>query len=590
MGCQMQQNFHGFSNFNKRLALLQPLEDCLQLVAQRRGQALFHPATDMATDLAAPPVLSTPDDQILEVPAPDSVLKCTLSDDAVKSIYEIARTAAEIRQGGWKTVALQFADHMLVDAPRVVQIMEEDLADGNDDSLARQRRIHILADTSYSACCVDEIAAEHADADVVVHYGRTCLSPTSRLPVIYVYTSHELDHGAVVERFASEFSDKASKVVVMADLTYQDHVDYIVNDLKSAGYTNILSTSVVRNPAGIIPNRKVCGPEIDEEELKSHSLFHISEPPSSLLLALQCRFASLHVLSTPNSLTSSPSVDNPTMRTAGLLRRRFAKVLSLASAGVVGILVNTLSVSNYMSSIDLLRSKIAKAGKKSYTVVVGKLNPAKLANFAEIEGWVVVGCWESGLIEDDVGYWRPVVTPFEMEVALMSEDERIWGGEWWGGIEKLTSKTDSQTVDDEPKEDVPASDEPVDSGAAGEDDAGVDGDESMPPQYDLRTGKLLSHSRPLHLTVRSASAANSSDKNAGEGADKPHGSAVTKRVAGELASINGVASPGAEYLRSKRTWQGLGSDFDQEASTVIEEGRSGIARGYQVGDDVASKH
>jgi diphthamide biosynthesis protein 2 len=36
--------------------------------------------------------------------------------------------------------------------------------------------IFILADTSYGACCVDEVAAEHVDADLIVHYGRSCMS------------------------------------------------------------------------------------------------------------------------------------------------------------------------------------------------------------------------------------------------------------------------------------------------------------------------------------------------------------------------------------------------------------------------------
>ena len=55
--------------------------------------------------------------------------------------------------------------------------------------------------------------------------------------------------------------------------------------------------------------------------------------------------------------------------------------------------------------------------------------------------------------------------------------------------------------------------------------------------------------------------------------------------------MNGVASPAAEYLRSKRTWQGLGSDFEvryddeeEQQGSQIQEGRSGIARGYTVGE------
>ncbi|KAM0262123.1 hypothetical protein ACHAQJ_001865 [Trichoderma viride] len=529
------------------------------------------------SELASAPVLSTPDDHILEVPA-QTETKSTLSHDALRTTYEIPRTATEIRQGGWKRVALQFPDHMLVDAPRVVEVLRQELENtsAQEGVGAKDWRICILADTSYSACCVDEIAAEHANSDVVVHYGRTCLSPTSRLPVIYVYTSHELDHDAVVEQFTKEFGDKDTRAVIMADLTYQNHVEPITKALRELGYGNVIATEVVRDPAGIIPNRRVAGSSIDEELLKSHSLFHISDPPASLLLALQSRFASLHVLSVPSP--SSPTLDNPTFRTAGLLRRRFARVLSLASAGVVGILVNTLSVSNYLSSIELLRKKIASAGKKSYTVVVGKLNPAKLANFAEIEGWVVVGCWESGLIEDDVGYWRPVITPFEMEVALMSEEERIWGGEWWGGIEKLTLEDDDIAKKEEEKNDG-------DETAEENTEDGVDGEESLPPVFDLRTGRLVSHSRPMQLTTGSST----KTQKVNGGSESRSSDALIKRVAGELASINGVASPGAEYLRSQRTWQGLGSDFNDEASTLVEEGRSGIARGYHVGEET-EKH
>ncbi|UNI24887.1 Diphthamide biosynthesis protein 2 [Purpureocillium takamizusanense] len=549
-------------------------------------------------DLAAPPVLSTPDDHILDVPAADAVLTSTLSDDALRSTYEIDRTAGEIVRGAWRTIALQFPDHMLVDAPRVVELLGRELAarqtqpDSNSsDSTPSAPRIHILADTSYSACCVDEVAAEHADAQVVVHYGRTCLSPTSRLPVVYVYTSHPLDHAVALDRFAAEFPDPAAEVVVMADLTYQDHVEGLVSELRGRGYVNVCATEVVRDPAAVIPNRRIREPALDDDSIRRHALFHISDPPAALLLALQSRFASLHVLST--SASTSPSVDNPTLRTMGLLRRRFARVLSLASAGVVGILVNTLSVANYLASVDLLRAKIARAGKKSYTVVVGKLNPAKLANFAEIEGWVVIGCWESGLVEEDAGYWRPVVTPFEMEVALMSEEERTWGGEWWAGIEKLRAEDAASEVEAEVRTgaaDVQARDgQSADNGDA-EDD--IDGDESLPPQFDLRTGKLVSHSRPMQLTVRSASgtATGKGEAEKGDGATPKTGSALARRAAGELASINGVASPGAEYLRSQRTWQGLGSDFGAgEASTAVEEGRRGLARGYTVGEAEARR-
>jgi diphthamide biosynthesis protein 2 len=369
--------------------------------------------------------------------------------------------------------------------------------------------------------------------------------------------------------------------------------------LRADGYTNVLATEVVRNPAGLIPNRRVVPAEGSKEEnfddevvLKTYALFHISDPAPSLLLSLYNRFSSLYVLSTPS--TEPITLDNPTFRTAALLRRRFARVLSLSSAGVIGILVNTLSVTTSLASIDHLRRRIADAGKKSYTVVVGRLNPAKLANFSEVEGWVVVGCWEGGLIEGEEGYWRPVVTPFELEVALMSEDERIWGAEWWGGTEKLKIEVEEASE----KEKINGGHGPektIGDGAPElEVDDGVEGEESLPPEFDLRTGRLVSHSRPMrqHLPIRSAKNTTATTQDASSGENSAT-ALIQRSRPGELASVNGVVSPGAEYLRSQRTWQGLGSDFaenpDEARSTGVEEGRSGIARGYTVGE-VEDKH
>lgn len=57
----------------------------------------------------------------------------------------------------------------------------------------------------------------------------------------------------------------------------------------------------------------------------------------------------------------------------------------------------------YLPLITHLRELIASHHKKSYTVAVGKLNPAKLANFMEVECFVLVACPENTLIDSKVG-------------------------------------------------------------------------------------------------------------------------------------------------------------------------------------------
>ncbi|TRX91535.1 hypothetical protein FHL15_007540 [Xylaria flabelliformis] len=560
----------------------------------------------MSTDLQAPPVLSTPAEHIFEDPTPSSALgtehRPHRSDDELFRVYEIARTAAEIQSRNWSRVALQFPDAMLADAPWVVGALSRELEKLEDaeqgerevgtsgDAQQKQKqtkRLYILADTSYSACCVDEIAAEHADADAVVHYGRACLSPTARLPVLHVFTSQELDHDAVAESFAQEFSEKGTKVIIMADVMFQEHVAPICALLKAQGYTHVAATDIIHDPSSTIPNRSLLSLDPASEgkhdyDLHDYHLFHISTPPTSLLLTLSSRLASLRIYPTPSSpYTATASLPDPSA-TPSMLRRRYALVLRLATASIIGILVNTLSVKNYMSTISTLREQIAAAGKKSYTIVVGKLNAAKLANFAEIDGWVVVGCWESGLVDQD-GLFKPVITPFELGLALQSDESRIWTGEWWGGIEGVKSETNPVTESAEPQR---AAEEDILEDVEG----GISDEESEPPVFDLRTGKLVSNSRPMRVAVRSSpSTTNRTQSNGNTAATtRADGSAIVKRGTGEIALVNGVASPGAEFLRSKRMWQGLGSDFnpgEDETSTVVEEGRSGVARGYTVGEE-----
>ncbi|KAI1174812.1 putative diphthamide synthesis protein-domain-containing protein [Nemania sp. FL0916] len=575
----------------------------------------------MSTALHAPPVLSTPAEHIFEE-APSAISsqqsRLVRSDDELSTVYEIARTAAEIQKRGWTRLALQFPDDMLADAPWVVGALDRELkrqqdsiryatadsaehfdagaATGSEAAIGardaqqalRTHRLYILADTAYSACCVDEIAAEHAAADAVVHYGRACLSPTARLPVLHIFTRQRLDCDFVVEAIARELGQLGgtdTKVVVMADVMYQEHVAPVCALLQAQGFMHLAATQIIHDPSAIIPNRAIPSLEpvsagAHDYDLHEYHLVYISTPPTSLLLTLSSRLASLRIFPAPSEAATAALPDPGA--TPSMLRRRYALVLRLATASIIGILVNTLSVKNYMSTISTLREQIAAAGKKSYTIVVGKLNAAKLANFAEIDGWVVVGCWESGLVDQD-GLFRPVITPFELGLALQSDEKRIWTGEWWGGIEGVKDDSRSDTQPAQPQQ---TAEEDVSAEYA---EGDIDDEESEPPVFDLRTGKLVSNSRPMRMAIRnSASTAHSTQPKGDNTPAQAVNSALVKRNIGEIALVNGVASPGAEFLRSKRTWQGLGSDFnpeEDETSAVVEEGRSGIARGYTVGEE-----
>ena len=582
----------------------------------------------MRTHLSAPPALSTPDIHILNdnvtlLPGSDA----DVSDNDLSVRYEIERTVSEIQQHRWRRVALQFPDEMLPDSPRISHILARKLKRGfedsassfkspptkdhlvkqgdslvkQEDSLVKQEdslvksipchrlddieyppKLTILADTSYGSCCVDEIAAEHVDAEVVVHYGRACLSPTSRLPVIHVFTTRDLALDVVAESFQETFPDLTAKIIIAADVIYTEHICKLTTELRVLGYSNLFATSVIHNPSSPIPNRTV--PDMvhhDTESLKEWSLFHISEPPTSLVLTLSSRLAAMHIYPTGRHQNERPSVSLQASSSL-LLRRRYALVTSLSTVSIWGILINTLSVKNYLYMVDHIKRHIAAAGKKSYLFVVGKLNAAKVANFSEVGGWVVIGCWESSLI-DSTDFYRPVITPFELEIALTRDEQRTWTGAWRGDFQSILDK------DAFNQEELSGNMFVHTQGNLSESDGGFTEDhgseeESVPPEFDLRTGRYVSHTRPMKIR-----ATNEIDVDARR---RPlPSSALSRKPESNLVTVNGVSSPAGEFLGSNRTWKGLGSDlevaYDQEDGSeegaVLEEGSAGIARGYTVG-------
>jgi diphthamide biosynthesis protein 2 len=242
---------------------------------------------------------------------------------------------------------------------------------------------------------------------------------------------------------------------------------------------------------------------------------------------------------------------------------------------IYGILINTLSVKSYLHMVDHVKEMISAAGKKHYTFVVGKINAAKVANFAEVGGWVVIGCWESSLVESGE-FYRPLITPFELQLALQADKSRIWTGEWTSDFETVLKEKGQSSIAARSNDKDAAMDDD-------EDQAGSDSD-SAPPEFDLRTGRYVSHTRPM----RTSTSHHAQKKTEGdpEPATSTAGGQLAKRANGDVAQIGGVASPGAEFLRTSRTWQGLGSDFEADGThsgaggTLVEQGRSGIARGY----------
>ncbi|XP_063092345.1 2-(3-amino-3-carboxypropyl)histidine synthase subunit 2 isoform X2 [Cavia porcellus] len=104
---------------------------------------------------------------------------------------------------------------------------------------------------------------------------------------------------------------------------------------------------------------------------------------------------------------------------AGRLRaRRWYLVERARDAHVVGLLVGTLGVARHCEALAHLRNLSQAAGKRSYVLALGRPTPAKLANFPEMDVFVLLACPLGALaLQPSGNFFRPILTPCELEAA-----------------------------------------------------------------------------------------------------------------------------------------------------------------------------
>lgn len=180
---------------------------------------------------------------------------------------------------------------------------------------------------------------------------------------------------------------------------------------------------------------------------------------------------------------------------------------------------------------------IRSAGKRFYTFSIGKLNAAKLANFLDIDVFVLVACPENSLI-DSKEFLRPILTPFELLLSLQNSSDFLFESGWSSNFSLFLETRKQQKKSDDIL--LKKEDEDV-------------------PRYSLATGKLVRTKYYIDENILS---------NRKEG--------LPLRIAYEPVDMS------ASERLATRFYQGLVPLDEAQEGKIgpIIEGSAGTARGY----------
>ncbi|GLG97242.1 2-(3-amino-3-carboxypropyl)histidine synthase subunit 2 [Gryllus bimaculatus] len=327
-------------------------------------------------------------------------------DKSIRKEFELERCIEWITEKGLKRVCVQFAQDQIHKAPRLVHMLESEL----------KQKIYILGDTSYGSCCVDEVAAQHVNADSIIHFGHACLSPSERIPVLYIFNKEHID----IEQFKMCMHDTFAcedKILLLYDVSYQHAICAISQYLKKSFDNLIVSELLMDGKVSFNFEHIFFGRVINVPKTKLNDyviIFIGSDGPCianfKYLFPGQSFFRYNPALS---------SFEPFKVNISKFLQKRMYLIESLKNVRNLGILIGTLGVKSYLEAVERIKCLTKPREIKCYIISVGKINVAKLANFPEMDAYVLISCAENSLL-DSKEFLQPIVTPYEVELAFNS--------------------------------------------------------------------------------------------------------------------------------------------------------------------------
>lgn len=311
--------------------------------------------------------------------------------------FEIHKTIWRIKQCGSKRVALQFPEGLLMFACTIADIVEE---------FSGAETI-IMGDVTYGACCVDDFTARALGADLLVHYGHSCLVPidTTSIKMLYVFVDIKIDNQHLAATLRHNFKS-GSKMALVSTIQFVAALQSI-QQMLVGDFNVVIPRSKPLSPGEILGCTSPKLPtELEALVYIGDGRFHLE----SIMIANPT--VSAYRYDPYSKKLTHEHYDHVKMK--GTRKEAIAKA---ASAKCFGLILGTLGRQGSPKILEFLKSKMETSGIQYIVVMLSEIFPEKLKLFRNVDAWVQVACPRLS-IDWGIAFDQPLLTPYEASVAL----------------------------------------------------------------------------------------------------------------------------------------------------------------------------
>lgn len=315
--------------------------------------------------------------------------------------FEIVKSLRRISQSKATHVALQMPEGLLLYATVLADVFHR--------LLPTLDHVSVLGDVTYGACCVDDLGAKALGAQLLLHYGHSCLVPIQHtaIPCMYVFVEIRIDVKHLVECVCQTLPE-STPICLLGTVQFRNAIVEaapILNDLQ--------------RPSSI-PQAKPLSPG----EVLGCTSPKLDNYPNAVVVF--CADGRFHLEST--------MISNPTHRflrydpyskilteevydTVKMKSIRYDAIQKAQTAQTFGIVLGTLGRQGNPAILQNMRTILKQHNKRSFIMLLSEISPAKLASIKKPDAWIQIACPRLSV---DWGHFfeTPVLSPYELHVCL----------------------------------------------------------------------------------------------------------------------------------------------------------------------------
>lgn len=311
--------------------------------------------------------------------------------------FELHKTIWRIKQNKAKRVALQFPEGLLMFACTIADIIER----------FTSAETVIMGDVTYGACCVDDYTARALGADMMVHYGHSCLVPidTTTIKMLYVFVDIKVDNQHIIDTLKQNFSP-GTQIVLVSTIQFVAALQS-VQQVLSADYKVLVPQSKPLSPGEILG---CTSPKLPKE---TQVIVYIGDGRFHLESVMIANPSIQAFQYDPYSKTlSREHYDHDQMKAT-----RRGAIIQASSAKRFGIILGTLGRQGNPNILNYLKETMTRAEAEFIVVLLSEVFPEKLKLFEDVDAWVQIACPRLS-IDWGTAFNKPLLTPYEAVVAL----------------------------------------------------------------------------------------------------------------------------------------------------------------------------